>query len=452
MTAVPRKCTLLKCDVLPRGIVRMAFILFFLLSRAEGDIVLTEVMFDPSGSERYDEFVELYNTGPDTVDLEGWTIGDAEELDRLVPLEGGTSLPPGRFALILDSGYMGRSTTYDPLPPDVLLLAIEDASFGKGGWSNSSPEPVRLFDPEGREVARYTYSPGNPPGYSDEKVELDGGDSPDNWRDSVVELGTPGLPNSVSPQALLPSPYRGRVVVNEVMFKGEEWIELYNASEEDVSLAGWSISDSDTLHRRRLPGCSLPPHGYLVIGRWGCEPSSWPSLNDAGDEVFLYDDLSRLVERMAYQGDRTGGRKASLERVNPALDPTDPHAWAPSVPEGGTPGERNSTFLEAIPTSASVSASPDPFRDRTIVTYKVPSEASYVRLWVFNSRGQLVRKLLEGAPSGGEGEVVWEGRDDRGELVPMGIYVLYLEAMDHRRQVLHRAKGTVAFAGRFAGR
>ena len=54
----------------------MAFILFFLLtSCAEGDIVLTEVMFDPSGSEHYDEFVELYNTGPDTVDLEGWTVG-----------------------------------------------------------------------------------------------------------------------------------------------------------------------------------------------------------------------------------------------------------------------------------------------------------------------------------------------------------------------------------------
>lgn len=429
----------------------MASILFFLLPSC-AEIVLTEVMFDPSGSERYDEFVELYNVGPDTVDLEGWMVGDAEELDRIVQLEGGTLLPPGKFALILDSGYRGSSTTYDPLPPDALLLTIDDASFGKGGWSNSSPEPVRLVDPEGREVARYTYSLGNPPGYSDEKVELDGGDSPENWRDSVVELGTPGLPNSVSPQALLPSPYRGRVVINEVMFKGEEWIELYNASEEGVSLAWWSISDSDTLHRRRLPACFLPPHGYLVVGRRGYGPSSWPSLNDAGDEVFLYDDLGRLVERMAYRGDGTEGREASLERVNPALDPTDPHAWAPSVPDGGTPGERNSTFLEVIPTSASVSASPDPFQDRTIVTYEVPSEASYVRLWVFNPQGQPVRKLLEGAPSGGEGKAVWDGRDDRGELLPMGIYVLYLEAMDHRRQVLHRAKGTVAFAGRFTGR
>jgi len=424
--------------------------LLLLAFEAEGEVVLSEVMFDPAGSEYYDEFVELYNTGPDTVDLGGWRIGDGEELDRIKPLDRGTLLAPGQFALVLDSGYPERSTTYDPLPPEALLLTVDDASFGKGGWSNTSPEPVRLVDPEGQEVARYVYSLGNRPGYSDEKALLDRGDRPDNWRDSRVEGGTPGLPNSVSPQATLPSPYQGRVVINEVMFRGDEWVELYNISRDTITLVGWSFSDADTLHRRRLPGCPLPPYGYLILGEEGCRPSSWPALNDDGDEVFLFDQMGRLVDHMSYEGAWTEGRDASLERVNPTLTSMDPHTWAPcSVPEGGTPGGRNSTFLEALPASASVSASPDPFRDRTLITYRVPAEASWVRLWVFNVRGQRVRKLLEEVPSGGEGRAVWDGRDDRGERLPTGMYVLYLEAMDHRRKVLHRAKGTVAFTGGF---
>jgi len=426
------------------------FLLMAWFLEAGADLVLSEVMFDPAGSDYYDEFVELYNTGPDTVDLDGWWIGDGEELDRIVPLDEIALLAPGQFALILDPGYPEHSTTYDPLPPDVLLLTIDDASFGKGGWSNKSPEPVRLVDSKGREVARYTYSLGNQPGYSDEKISPDGGDPPQNWGDSRIEGGTPGLPNSISPQANSPSPYRGKVVINEVMFRGEEWIELYNTSGDSVALAGWSVSDADTLHRRRLPGCFLAPYGYLVVGEKGCSPSSWPSLDNDGDEVFLFDFMGRLVDHMAYEGDWIEGMEVSLERVNPGLDPMAPYTWAPcTAPEGSTPGRRNSTFLEALPASASVSASPDPFRDRTLITYRVPAEAVWVRIWIFNSKGQRVRKLLEGVPSGGEGKEIWDGRDDRGERLPMGMYILYLEAMDHRRDVLHRAKGTVVFAGGF---
>ena len=67
-----------------------------------------------------------------------------------------------------------------------------------GGWSNSSPEPVILIDAEGDTVASYTYSIGNRPGHSDEKIRIDGGDDPQNWADSAVEGGTPGKPNSVN--------------------------------------------------------------------------------------------------------------------------------------------------------------------------------------------------------------------------------------------------------------
>ena len=53
------------------------------LPQTNSNIILTEVMFDPVGSEYYDEFVEFYNlSSTDSVDLSGWQIGDGEGFDQ----------------------------------------------------------------------------------------------------------------------------------------------------------------------------------------------------------------------------------------------------------------------------------------------------------------------------------------------------------------------------------
>ena len=162
------------------------------------EVVLTEVMFDPLGSDYHDEYVEILNADrSESVDLSGWMIGDGREVDAVTPASDGAVLAPGQYGLILDPGYFESSGAYDPLPVDALLLTIRDSAFGSGGWSNSSPEPVILIDADGDTVASYTYSIGNKPGHSDEKIAIDGGDGPQNWADSSVEGGTPGSPNSV---------------------------------------------------------------------------------------------------------------------------------------------------------------------------------------------------------------------------------------------------------------
>ena len=84
--------------------------------RAESRVVISEVMFDPSGSEFYDEYIEIQNTGDGPVDLAGWKAGDGDEADELVFEGGGSLLQPGAFGLILDAGYFANSTRYDPLP------------------------------------------------------------------------------------------------------------------------------------------------------------------------------------------------------------------------------------------------------------------------------------------------------------------------------------------------
>ncbi len=166
-------------------------------------VILTEIMVDPDTLEFYNEFVELYNAGNRAVDLHGWRLGDAEELDALVDVGEGTLLRPGQWALVLDAGYFGNSTTYDPLIPEAaLLLTIEDGAFGRGGWSNSRSEPVILTDTDGDTVQLFLYPVGGPPGFSLEKIELTPDNSSSNWTFSRWFRGTPGGPNSVSPREL----------------------------------------------------------------------------------------------------------------------------------------------------------------------------------------------------------------------------------------------------------
>lgn len=71
-----------------------------------GQVVINEVMFDPSFSEFTHEYVELLNVGGNPVDLEGWRLGDEDETDLLIAVGGGPVLGPGGYALVLDSGYL----------------------------------------------------------------------------------------------------------------------------------------------------------------------------------------------------------------------------------------------------------------------------------------------------------------------------------------------------------
>lgn len=182
-------------------------LLFFLLtsfvSRHQPDvnITLSEVMFDPTGSEFYDEFVEIYNLSQtDSIYLAGWQIGDSTSFDEIVDAGEGLTLPPGTFGLILDAGYFDRSNSYDDLIPDnAIVLTIDGATFGRNGWTNSISKNVVLLNPNGEIVDSYSYSVGNQSGHSDEKIILSAENEPDNWADSQNLLGTPGFRNSVSP-------------------------------------------------------------------------------------------------------------------------------------------------------------------------------------------------------------------------------------------------------------
>ena len=162
---------------------------------AHSQVILSEVMADPAGSEHHEEFVELQNTGADSVDLSGWRLGDAEELDAIVDAGSGTRLAPGEFALVLDGSYGGNSAAYDSVRRWAGILTIEDRSFGRAGWSNSTPEVVLLRDARGGVADSFTYDPSE--GIAGHSWERRDGEPP-VWQASYLAGGTPGRANSVN--------------------------------------------------------------------------------------------------------------------------------------------------------------------------------------------------------------------------------------------------------------
>jgi hypothetical protein len=199
---------------------------FFTHSIVFAQITFSEIMFDVATDENHDEFVEIYNLSySDSVDITGWQFSDSSGIDQILPYRNGNKIPPRSFALILDGSYFNNSSTYENIIPDsVVILTIDNNTFGNNGLSNSRGELLSLTDARENILCCYRYSTGNEPGFSDEKVNLDGENDTENWQDSRQVGGTPGYHNSVSPWSIDLGLLTGSVKIPGILFEGDSVI------------------------------------------------------------------------------------------------------------------------------------------------------------------------------------------------------------------------------------
>ena len=81
---------------------------------------------------------------------------------------------------------------------------------------------------------------------------------------------------------------------------------------------------------------------------------------------------------------------------------------------------------------------PNPFNPSTDIRFDLPV-ASSARLDIFQANGRLVRTLVAGALPAGRYRVPWDGRNDRGAVLPSGVYLYRLSAagyVEARRMLL----------------
>ncbi len=173
---------------------------FSYLSPEAGDVVINEIMPDPSPVVGFPpnalperEYLELYNRTNVAIDLRDWvlTIGSSTEVLPTYLLE------PDSFVVITrDEGVV-------EFPPGLPLLGLDMSSTALTNSGNT----VSLQSPTGEIISTVSYTdewyndPGKDEGgWSMEQIDAEnlcGGI--DNWRASTDPVGgTPGRPNSVS--------------------------------------------------------------------------------------------------------------------------------------------------------------------------------------------------------------------------------------------------------------
>lgn len=85
---------------------------------------------------------------------------------------------------------------------------------------------------------------------------------------------------------------------------------------------------------------------------------------------------------------------------------------------------------DAIPEEYSLKPNyPNPFNPNTTIEYDI-QRPGHVKLHIYNARGQLVRTLVDEPKSEGVHRVLWDGRDEGGQVLASGTYFYQLVVGD----------------------
>lgn len=159
-------------------------------------------------------------------------------------------------------------------------------------------------------------------------------------------------------------PEPGDVLINEficdptpaVGLPEVEFVEIYNRSTKYFNVNGWKIGDASSFGT--ISDAWLNPGEHMILIATGSAAdyptgvtvSSFPSLNNSGDDIILQSDLLLEIDKISYTNDwynnpnkEDGGY--SIERINPTLVCSGINNWMASEGiNGGTPGAQNSLY------------------------------------------------------------------------------------------------------------
>jgi len=432
-------------------------------------LIINEVMYNPADNEP--EWVELVNVSNDSINIKDWSVGDI----LTTPTQNFITnsdlfIKPDEFIVI------AKDTSFSSAHPEVTSKVF----FTNFGTLGNTVDGIVVYDFRDGIIDSLLYrsSWGGRKGFSLERISFDEetNDST-NWSTSLYPGGsTPGAPNSIGNA---PAYERNDLVINEIMFDAGEgnsdFIEFLNLSEDSVNIGGWQFEDEkgNSFKLSQIP-FKIPNDAYFILAadssidfNYGLSGDEFITILDvsnlglvnSGELILLKDVKGNIIDSVFYSDkwhndNFASAKNISLERINPKLGGNDASNWSSSVdPFGATPGKQNSIFAENLNTESNISVSPNPFspdndgfEDFTIINYNLTQATSQVRIKIFDSRGRLVRTLANNQPSGSSGSVIFDGLSDDGQALRIGIYIIFLEALNEGTGVVETMKTVVVVA------
>ncbi len=238
------------------------------VSAAVVNFTVSEINYNSASFLDMGDWFELFNYGPDTVDLTGWTMEDNDPT-HIYSFPMGTLLAPGNRLLVANDPSL-LSTIH----PGISVPILGPIGFGLG----NTTDQINLKDDLGAIYLSLTYSDAAPwpqlpdgDGYTlelvDEQVSLS---DPNNWFAGCF-AGSPGEAHSTPCDTVI-APSTEEVVISEINYNSSplldagDWLEVYNYGNADVDLTGWSMRDSDTANVYLFPtGTMLAAGERLVV-------------------------------------------------------------------------------------------------------------------------------------------------------------------------------------------
>ena len=431
-------------------------------------LLINEIMYDPSPGEP--EWFEIINISTDSVNLKNWSVSDMFSTPtRNFLTNNDFYLQPDHFAVVAkDTSF----NSYHPGIPDVFIT-----NFGTLG---NSEDGVILYDFRDAVIDSVHYKSkwGGKNGRSLERLPLtnSSGDS-SIWVTSLSPgQSTPGEPNSV---LYIPAGERNSVIINEIMcdpgIDNCEFLEFYNNSPDDINIGGWKIENSRGDYiKLSEENFILPPECYFLLAADSIILKKY-SFNDfhnisitgtsdlgllnSGEMILLKDIRGNIIDSVFYSSkwhnkNINVTKNKSLERINPLLDSNYPQNWSTCVNvEGATPGRQNSIYTDNKNRQSGISVSPNPFspdndgfEDFCIINFSLSQAVSQIRIKIFDNRGRLVRTVANNRAAASRGSVIFDGLGDDGIALRMGIYIVFLEALNSKSGVTEILKTVVVVA------
>jgi hypothetical protein len=238
-------------------------------------------------------------------------------------------------------------------------------------------------------------------------------------------------------------PFRlNEILVNPTGSYTAEWIEIKCIAGVGGDLDGWQTGDDQSLVPILSGAFPLDQSDYAVLtqsepdfrqaysGYAGAliEPSAWQSLNNTGDIVRLVDPYGIEAGRFNY----SSGFDDNITWAR-SEDSSRPGDWGRSIAPGGTPGDSNIvrftgslSGLQVTVTPQVISPDGNGIGDRAVISVDGPVDARYT-IELYDRAGRKVR-VFEDAATFLKASYEFDGTDGNGRRLPIGIYIVYVEA------------------------
>ena len=381
-----------------------------------------------------DEFIELYNADTNPISLAGWRLGDSTSPDTHFRFPRDAVIEPGSYVVLFGGGNPSGFT---------VPIYTDDGRIGNG--LTNKGEDIQLTDDAGNTIAVVSHGTWpkdqsivrNPPdseAFVPHKTvsPTDVPFSPGRATDAEPE--TPEVPETPKPEAPempealeTPEPKTPSepiptyaLFISEVLADPpsgaagdanqdgqrdgyeDEFIELYNADTNPISLAGWRLGDSTSpdTHFRFPRDVVIEPGSYVVLFGGG-NPSGFTvpvytddgrignGLTNKGEDIQLTDDAGNTIAVVSYDD---WPKDQSIVRTPPGGGTFAPHKTASPTEAPFSPGRAT----DDEPETPEVPETPEP---------KTPSEP-------IPTYALFISEVLADPPSGAAGDANQDGQRD----------------------------------------